>query len=359
MINHKVSIIVPIYNSEKYLSRCIESILNQTYTNIEIILINDGSNDQSGEICDGYAKNDNRIIVVHKKKSGVSDSRNEGIKLCSGEYIHFVDSDDYIDENMTELLYAAMQHNKSDLVICGHKIIDNTTGICKLKSYLHDEIICGFEKFMNIFDILYLNGHLHSPCNKMYKKRIINEFNIVFDSKIDLGEDLIFNLELIKKCNSFFIISSCPYNNILYNDSNTLSTKYRVNMYEIQKLLFEHVIALYTNVLDYSQQIKDLENEYTRALISNIVLYDANYGGVTDYNTHIEKMKKIRGDKVLIKSINNLEFKLIQEKLIKFFLQRNIYIAIFIYTKAKLLIKKRLPSAFRLLKRVGGVSTYE
>ena len=100
----KVSIIVPIYNVEKYLSKCIESILSQTYKNIEIILVDDGSPDNSPQICDEYAKKDDRIIVIHKANGGVSSARNAGIDIATGKYIGFVDPDDYIENNMYELM---------------------------------------------------------------------------------------------------------------------------------------------------------------------------------------------------------------------------------------------------------------
>ena len=105
IICERISVIVPIYNTEKYLARCIESILCQTYTNLEIILVDDGSTDKSGDICDFYARKDNRVKVVHKKNGGLSDARNYGLKYATGEYISFVDSDDYITENLyTDLL---------------------------------------------------------------------------------------------------------------------------------------------------------------------------------------------------------------------------------------------------------------
>jgi len=349
----KISMIVPVYNSEKYLSRCIESILNQTYKNIELILINDGSNDRSGEICDQYARNCNHIVVVHKKNSGVSDARNEGIKLSSGEYLQFVDSDDYIDGNMTEMLVKALQQESSDLIICGYKIINDTTGQCMLMRYLYKQISLSFEEMMNIYDDLYLNFHVNPLWNKIYKAKVIKENHIIFDSTIDLGEDLIFNIEVIKRCNRFLLISSCPYNYIQYK-GDSLSTKYRSNMYEIQKLLFQKIIALYTDRFNYSKQINNLERQYSRTIMINVVLHSASCSDLRDFKTYIEKMKIIRRDEVLRKSINSLELHSKQEKIIKLLFQRNMYSYILIYAKARLFLKNRLPLAFSLLTRWGG-----
>ena len=120
MDNYLVSIIVPIYNVEKYLDRCIQSILNQSYENLEIILVDDGSPDRSSEICDEYRKSDQRIKVVHKENGGLSDARNAGLILAKGKYIIFLDSDDYIEHTMVEDAVTVLEKNDSDIVIWGY-----------------------------------------------------------------------------------------------------------------------------------------------------------------------------------------------------------------------------------------------
>ena len=117
-MQEKISIIVPVYNVEKYLHRCVESVLNQSYKNLEIILIDDGSTDESGKICDEFKKNDNRIKVVHKENGGISDARNAGLNEATGEYIAFVDSDDWISPVMIERLYHTLKEYKTKLVVC-------------------------------------------------------------------------------------------------------------------------------------------------------------------------------------------------------------------------------------------------
>ena len=114
----EISIIVPVYNVEKYLSQCIESIINQNYKNIEIILVNDGSTDKSGDICDSYSLKDNRIKVIHKKNEGVSIARNTGLKVATGEYIAFVDGDDFVHEYIYTKLINIINNSKYDLVMC-------------------------------------------------------------------------------------------------------------------------------------------------------------------------------------------------------------------------------------------------
>ena len=119
-MDEKISVIVPVYNVEQYLERCVDSIINQTYKNLEIILVNDGSTDNSGQLCDKLAKKDNRIRVIHKENGGLSDARNVGIDEAKSDLIGFIDSDDYIDEDMYELLINNMKNANADLSMCGH-----------------------------------------------------------------------------------------------------------------------------------------------------------------------------------------------------------------------------------------------
>ena len=122
--NELISIVVPVYNVEKYLKRCLDSLVNQTYKNIEIILVNDGSTDSSLEICKGYAKKDSRVKIISKKNEGLGYTRNEGINIAKGIYIAFIDSDDYVDENFYEKLYVSAKKYNSDMVYASFKSVD-------------------------------------------------------------------------------------------------------------------------------------------------------------------------------------------------------------------------------------------
>ena len=130
--NDLISVILPIYNVEPYLERAVDSIIKQTYRNIEIILVDDGSPDNCGNICDAYAKQDKRIIVIHKENGGLSDARNVGIKKASGKYITLVDSDDYVDDDYVEFLYSLIKNSGADMSICSHTVLyDNGTILTK------------------------------------------------------------------------------------------------------------------------------------------------------------------------------------------------------------------------------------
>ena len=133
----EVSIIVPVFNTEKYISRCIDSILTQTFTNFECILIDDGSTDKSWNICKHYSQSDKRVVLVHQENSGVSATRNKGIEMARGKYVCFVDSDDYIDKNMYEELVSAINRSNTDVVCCGY--IENE----KIRALGNEDFIFG------------------------------------------------------------------------------------------------------------------------------------------------------------------------------------------------------------------------
>ena len=127
MEKDKISVIIPVYNTELYLRRCLESVINQTYTNLQIIIIDDGSTDNSLKICTEYAQNDNRLIVYSQNNSGVSAARNKGLDMATGDYIAFVDSDDFIENDMFAKLLNTMVNNEADIIVCGIKFYSETS----------------------------------------------------------------------------------------------------------------------------------------------------------------------------------------------------------------------------------------
>lgn len=186
-----ISIIVPVYNVEQYLDDCLVSILNQTYKNLEIILIDDGSTDNSGKICDEYAKKDSRIIVFHKENGGVSSARNAGLRIAKGIYIGFVDPDDWIAEDMYEVLYLNAKKYDADVSVCKFKIILNRNFSDKNKKYDNNVVVLNVVQSMRYMlsdDENYACG----PCNKLYKKVIVKNFN----KKLKIAEDLLFNFNI-------------------------------------------------------------------------------------------------------------------------------------------------------------------
>ena len=178
MKNYKISIIIPVYNTEKYIKECIESIIKQTYKNIEIIIVNDGSTDNSVNIIKDYQKKYKRIKVINQKNKGPSAARNNGIKHSEGDYILFVDSDDWIEENMVEKMINSINNKETDLIICSYSQITNG----KRKDFIVEERK-NFEEYL--FDSS-VSGY---SCCKMIKRECIKNY---FDEELNIMEDLLF-----------------------------------------------------------------------------------------------------------------------------------------------------------------------
>ena len=164
-----ISVIVPIYNVERYLEKCVDSILNQTYQHLEIILVDDGSPDNCGAICDQYSAADQRIKVIHKQNGGLSDARNAGLDLACGDFIAFVDSDDTIMPEMIKKLYQRIDIDRSDMAFCGYKQV-NQYGDVLSEVFLPDNVLTGYEALKISYE---KNGVLFTiACNKLYKKQL-------------------------------------------------------------------------------------------------------------------------------------------------------------------------------------------
>lgn len=202
-----ISIIVPIYNSSTYLNKCIDSLIDQTYENIEIILIDDGSTDNSYNLCKEYEIKDKRIKVLHKENGGVSSARNLGLQAAKGDYIGFVDSDDFIEKNMYQLLIDSINQNLSQIAICN--IYYENENKEQVYNYSNKDFVFSRQDFpLNMYNILSINGY---TWNKLYDKKLIykNDEFISFDENIGVSEDSLFNYEIFDKNKEF----SCSYIN--------------------------------------------------------------------------------------------------------------------------------------------------
>lgn len=203
-----VSIIVPCYKSAKYLSRCVKSLIGQTYSDIEVILIDDGSPDDTGELCDKLAQYDTRIKVLHKINEGVSASRNAGISVSKGKYICFVDSDDWVSDDYVSSLVAAMEDNMADMVISGrviHKLSGEIEEYRPVKKRLLNDSVREF--FFEPSYKLVRGG----PVGKLYKSSIIKKSNIQFPTDIHYLEDAVFVLEYLLMCDAICSIPNLTY----------------------------------------------------------------------------------------------------------------------------------------------------
>lgn len=199
-----ISIIVPVYNCEKYLKECLESILKQSYINFELILINDGSKDDSGKICEEYAMNDDRIIYINQLNSGVSAARRKGIDISNGKYISFIDSDDYIDKDYLLNLYNKINESESEFICCNS--IDIEVLNYENNKIIKEEIIMNKERLFQD----YFQGKRYAYCiwGKLYKREAL--INIEFKN-IKYGEDTCMIIELFDKCEKVHVLNYDGY----------------------------------------------------------------------------------------------------------------------------------------------------
>lgn len=214
----KISVVVPVYNVEKYLDSCIQHILNQSYSNLEILLIDDGSIDRSGKICDQYAKKDSRIQVVHKKNGGSSSARNCGIEMASGTYIGFLDADDYADETMYETLYRTIRQKDCILAQVMSKDFDEEGNLLKDAYKSSGEVT--FLSSEEMFRLLMLHEGDSSFCTKLIKADFAKQFRF---SENRLNEDFELILKMIREIPGVYSIEEAHYNILIRQGSNQRS----------------------------------------------------------------------------------------------------------------------------------------
>lgn len=232
----KVSIIIPVYNVEKYLQRCMDSVLTQSFEDYEIILVDDGSPDNSSHLCDEYAKMDIRVKVIHKKNGGLTSARLAGYRLALGEYIAFLDSDDYINKNMIEKMYNAIVDNASQLALCSYYLV--TENECKPMYLPYKQINIEKEELVDKY-ILPLVGRIHrgNQLNvqgflplRMFKRSIVSEDCFVSEREY-YTEDDIFNIIVSKKVDKITVVNEPLY--YYCQNPNSLTNVYRDNMWRM------------------------------------------------------------------------------------------------------------------------------
>lgn len=279
----KISIIVPIYNAESYLDKCIESLMNQSYKNFEILLIDDGSNDKSLSICNQYAAKDSRIKVFHKENEGIAKTRNYGLSLSSGEYITFVDSDDYVHRNYLQSLFEAIEDNYCELAICS------------FARFTDDKIIHNKIEKSRVVDNLYLEQLLFTDpnigkanWNKLYDAKILKKIKF---PDICLGEDYVVNFEYLKRIKSVSILSD-----ELYYYRITPSSLSNLKEYNRKKMM-DQIISRSSviELIDNKKAFVLAKQEYLKATKNAmILLLKSNNGRDYDKNDYAYYKKVLR-----------------------------------------------------------------
>ena len=245
MKNDLISIIIPVYKVEKYLEKCIESVLKQTYTNLEIFLIDDGSPDNCGKICDEYAKKDSRIEVIHKANGGLSDARNVGISKAKGRYIGFVDSDDYIKENMYEILLNLIKKYDADVSICNlYDVIDGNEYIRNKENGIRE------YSRLDILKEVLLDKNIQSYAwNKLYKKELFDEVKYPIGKKY---EDIGTTFYIFEKCNKIVVTSEPEYYYLKRSDS-LVNNVTESTVFDYMELILQRYLYIYDNIKELKQ----------------------------------------------------------------------------------------------------------
>lgn len=266
-----VSVIVPIYNAEKSIGKCIKSLQQQTLENIEIILVNDGSTDNSQAIIEGYAESDARIRVLNKENGGVSSARNYGIVNSSSKYISFVDADDWCEKDMFESMYNIANDSLIDFVSLGYTIEDQNGKIIKVNK--SDKTIQGFnkEKIAQVF----LGANLSYSVGKLYNSNIIYVNKIRFDENISLGEDASFVYDYLLHIKSAAVMNRELYHYVQYYYGQSLSTTYAKNIEEFVDKIWEKKQKLFYRFPHY--KVLSEKNSYNKDIFKTIMCIYNNY----------------------------------------------------------------------------------
>ena len=316
----KISVIVPIYKVEKYLRRCIDSIINQTFKNIEIILVNDGSPDNCPKICEEYKNKDNRIIIINQENQGLSAARNSGIRIARGQYLVFIDSDDYIEEDMIEYLYEGIVKYDVDISCCGYvAVYDN--GIKEKITVPSEDTIYKKEEALNI---LLLNGYIDVVAwNKLYKKELFN--NILYPTG-KLYEDMLTTYKLISVSDKILLRPKEKYFYCKRNDSiggNQFSNKtlellkacdevynYVAKEYKATPIL--EIARIQWYVVVWNKMI--LSNEFDKNLLSKIrkMIYKNIFNIVFS-----KELNNVRKFQLLLLFLNKCVYKFCYKRFIK------------------------------------------
>lgn len=263
-----ISVIVPIYNVKKYLPQCIESICNQTYKELEIILVNDGSTDGCYEICEEYCKKDSRISVIHTENKGAESARKTGLRAAHGEYVSIVDSDDWLEPDMYEKLYKLMVEQKVDVVMCDryedtgtakkevcHGIPEGRYGKQELLEKVYPQMICG-ESF---FDWCVFPG----LWDKLFKKEVVEPFKLAVDERITMGDDAACVYPCLLNVDSIYVLHEC-----LYHYRQTTSSMVKgVPNYELERERFRILYQSVNESLTTYSYIYDLREQWKKYVL--------------------------------------------------------------------------------------------
>ena len=272
----KVSVVMPVYNADRYLAKSIESMLSQTLKEIELILVNDGSKDKSLKICEEYKIKDNRVTVINKKNEGACIARNIGIEKARGKYIQLVDADDYIESNMLEEQYNLAEQTNAEVVMCGMKFdVHQKSGqVVTSESYYKDMLLKSQDDikpiFMDLFDNLLFN-YTH---NKLYSSGFLKSNNLQFIEWLPIDQDTNFNIDVFRKLNKLTISTKSYYHYVKTFDE-TIVTRYHANKFKVRTFRYDRLKQLLMDWDIYNEENKKkLASMYIHHVIECIEMFN-------------------------------------------------------------------------------------
>jgi glycosyltransferase EpsJ len=287
-----ITVIIPVFNAEKSLEFCIDSVINQTYKDWNLILVDDGSVDNSSSICDEYAVKYDNISVIHKKNGGVSSARNAGINAVKTEYIVFIDSDDYVkDDYLFSLISLKSKFPNIYNVWSTFIFIDDPCNVSKLTE---PKTVIEFYTREQLIDLISL-WYVHGPNCKLYSSRIINDYNIRMDEHIDLGEDLLFNIKYLDCCENSEIVVVNNKSYYYFENMGSLFRKYRREYWEIQMKLYE---ALFHYLSKWNSSDEQIQKYYN----SKISMYIGVFENTFKSDNNDSFVQKIRFNTCVLRS---------------------------------------------------------
>ncbi|MBO4853859.1 MAG: glycosyltransferase family 2 protein [Oscillospiraceae bacterium] len=267
----KISVVIPIYNVEEYVERCLASVTGQTLRDIEIILVNDGTKDGSMERCRRFMESDPRIVVVHKENGGLMSAWIEGVKRASAPYIGFVDSDDWVDPDFFEVLYENICRRQADMVV-GRYVYESDEGDQVLPRS-HDTVYAGEEEIRKLTG-LYLNAFLlednpisYCRWDKLYRRELLINALPLLNTKISLGEDVNTNVAVLPDCRCVAVLHETPFYHYMHNKTSIVNTYKRGQI--------QNILELYRTLLHIAD-VKSVDREDIRVFIGNMIFEETN-----------------------------------------------------------------------------------
>ncbi|MCD7033155.1 glycosyltransferase [Metabacillus sp. GX 13764] len=299
-----ISVVVPIYNQEKWLAQCIESILDQPYQNIEILLIDDGSTDTSFQICEHYNLKDHRVKVVKKTNGGVSSARNTGIIAANGSFITFIDPDDTISYQYFTDLYSLADKNECEVVVCGYTTFPTNKHV--VPGFALNKVMTGKELILSS-RYVHSNNDLCFSWRYFYNLDTLRKNNSMFNEQLFIGEDVIFNLEVLAKSKRVIAVSESYYKYTINNPESVMRTSYKPQL--LNNLSVQYEVRKIVSADNGLNRIKTYRNDLANYNIKNIyALLINNLINKNDKNHYEKEIREIVNSKLVREGLKEIGF---------------------------------------------------